>query len=323
MNTYGTQVECKVSIIVPVYNVALYLRRCVESLINQTLREIEIILIDDGSTDGSGDICDYYAGLDSRIRVKHKANEGLSFARNYGIDMATAPYIMFVDSDDWVEPEFCELPYRKAVDNSADLILFAFNTINQEGSISETRPNIDSGLLCETDALRFTVQFAPAIWLGLYSRTLFNEVRFPVGKYHEDTGTTYKLIHAARRIWLLDDALYNYRTGRKGSIITTTETRDHPDRKEMLLTRINDLCSWGYEPLVWNDALYLLTRFGCYGEEQKPLAKIVSEIKGYPLNFNLKRKVLLTLYRISPILFDVICIMMGRQQTKKRSYEQK
>lgn len=102
----------KVSVIVPVYNVEPYLRQCLDSIVSQTLKDIEIILIDDGSTDGSGEICDEYKREDHRIRVIHKVNEGLSAARNDGIDASTAPYIMFVDGDDWVEPEFCETPCR-------------------------------------------------------------------------------------------------------------------------------------------------------------------------------------------------------------------
>ena len=101
----------KVSVIVPIYKVKPFLRQCIDSIINQTLKDIEIILVDDGSVDGEAEICDEYAIHDKRIKVIHKNNEGLSAARNDGLDQATAPYIMFVDSDDWVEPEFCELPY--------------------------------------------------------------------------------------------------------------------------------------------------------------------------------------------------------------------
>ena len=124
---------CKVSVIVPIYNIKQYLPRCIDSIRNQTLKDIEIILIDDGSTDGSSEICDQYAAVDPRVRVLHKENEGLSAARNDGIQMARADYIMFVDGDDWVEPEFCELPYRAAVGNNVDAVSFLHVTVSENG----------------------------------------------------------------------------------------------------------------------------------------------------------------------------------------------
>ena len=103
--------EPKVSVIVPIYNVEAYLPRCLDSLRRQTLSHIEIILIDDGSSDGCGEIAARYAREDGRFRVIHQANAGLSAARNRGIELASAPYLMFVDSDDWVEPDFCRIPF--------------------------------------------------------------------------------------------------------------------------------------------------------------------------------------------------------------------
>ena len=122
----GQQAEFKplVSVIVPVYNVEPYLHRCIDSLVHQTLKDIEIILIDDGSTDGCGKICDEYAAADTRIRVVHQENAGLCEARNTGIDRAQADYLMFVDSDDWVQAEFCEIPLMLAKEHQADLACF-------------------------------------------------------------------------------------------------------------------------------------------------------------------------------------------------------
>ena len=123
----------EISILVPVFNVEPYLEKCLKSLLAQTFQDIEIILVDDGSTDGSGEICDRFATTDERIHVIHKPNEGLSCARNIGISASTAPYIMFADSDDWVEPDFCQSPYRAAVDNNADLVLFSFTLVPADG----------------------------------------------------------------------------------------------------------------------------------------------------------------------------------------------
>lgn len=119
----------KISLIVPVYNVEDYLKECLDSIINQSLKDIEIILIDDGSTDSSGLICDEYAQCDCRIKVIHKRNEGLSCARNDGIDASSSPYLMFVDGDDYLVSKFCETPYKSALKYNADLVLFSYNNI--------------------------------------------------------------------------------------------------------------------------------------------------------------------------------------------------
>lgn len=306
----------KISIIVPVYNVAKYLRKCIESILCQTIKEIEIILVDDGSTDGSSEICDFYAAQDNRIKIIHKNNEGLSCARNDGIEKASASYILFVDSDDWIEPQLCEITYRRAIDSNADLVLFTFSKIQQNRTMIKADPKLNLGPLSEEQALKFTVQFAPAVWLGLYRKDLFNDIRFPQWRYHEDIGTTYRLIHAANSIWFIDYALYNYRSGRQGSIISTPETRDHPDRKVMLERRIYDLCNWGYETLTWNDAMYLLIRYGCKDDGQMTLVNIINRINGYPPEYTIKRKLLLKLIRLSPTLFDAICIVCGRQRMR-------
>ncbi len=113
-----------VSVIVPVYKVEPYLERCLDSLLNQTLKEIEIIIIDDGSPDRCGQICDAYAARDDQFRVVHQENRGLSAARNVGIEMAQADYLMFVDSDDWVHPDYCRLPYEAAVEHGVELVIF-------------------------------------------------------------------------------------------------------------------------------------------------------------------------------------------------------
>ena len=116
----------KISIIVPIYNVEKYLRRCVESLVNQTLREIEIILVDDGSLDGCPAICDEFAKVDTRIQVIHKPNGGLSSARNEGLKHVAAEYYMFVDSDDWLDVDACRVAYDNAIQNDADCLMFSY-----------------------------------------------------------------------------------------------------------------------------------------------------------------------------------------------------
>ena len=123
----------QISVVVPVYNIEKYIHKCIESLIHQSMKDIEIILVDDGSFDKTGEICDSYAKCDNRIIVIHKSNEGLSSARNVGIEASNSDYIMFVDGDDWVEANFCELPYNYAKNKNVDLVLFAHNRVNENG----------------------------------------------------------------------------------------------------------------------------------------------------------------------------------------------
>ena len=134
-----------VSVIVPVYNVEPYLHRCVDSLTGQTLTDIEIILVDDGSTDGCGRICDEYAAADPRVRVVHQENAGLSEARNAGIDRARADYLMFVDSDDWVEKDYCRIPWEIARSQQADLVMFQFRELRNGGKRSGVIPSRREG----------------------------------------------------------------------------------------------------------------------------------------------------------------------------------
>ena len=123
-----------ITVIVPIYNVAPYVRKCLDSLKRQTLKQIEVICIDDGSTDESGEIAEEYESQNWPLfRILHTDNQGLSAARNRGLDEAKSQWLMFVDSDDWVEPEFCEMPYKTAIEYQADLVIFGRYLTNSEG----------------------------------------------------------------------------------------------------------------------------------------------------------------------------------------------
>ena len=145
-----------VSVIVPVYKVEDVLARCLDSLCRQSLKEIEIILVDDASPDRCGEICEEYAEKDSRFRVyHHPENRGLSAARNTGIAHATADYLMFVDSDDWVHEEFCKLPYECAVRYQVDLVMFRYQRFNKDGScmLPQRETGRESGMKTPLEAL--------------------------------------------------------------------------------------------------------------------------------------------------------------------------
>lgn len=202
-----------VSVVIPIYNVERYLRRCLDSIIQQTYQELEIILIDDGSTDQSLAICREYAQADFRIKVIHKTNGGLSSARNAGIDQAAGEYIAFVDSDDYVHVDFIAelLCYIKK--EKADIAQCGYIT-GQE----EEYPQIDSisRVDCFTGREYLRHYFDRTLMgLGLcvnklYRTSLFTNIRFPDGRIHEDVATVYKVIYSADRVVYFDHKLYYY-----------------------------------------------------------------------------------------------------------------
>ena len=307
----------KVSVVIPVYNVEKYLRQCLDSVIHQTLSDIEVLLVDDGSTDKSGLICDEYSQRDTRIRVIHKTNEGLSNARNVGIEGSTAPFLMFIDSDDWVEPDFCEKPYNAAIEYNVDLILFSFNIIRLDGSTIRKETGIQAGPLSEEEAIRNNVFFAHAAWLGLYRRELFDQIRYPVGKLYEEAATSHRIIRAAQRIWLINDNLYNYRAGRPGSITTEPETRNHSDLCEMLLVKATDLHNWGYDQYALPVAITLLAKCGCKSTEGQQAVYMLRSINGHATTeLNWRQKAMFRIVKISPIMFDLISVVTGRRKPR-------
>lgn len=209
-----------VSVIVPVYNVEQYIQRCIDSITKQTYSNIEIILVDDGSDDNSGGICDRAALLDKRIHVIHKKNGGLSSARNIGIDSAHGEYICFVDSDDVIVPCYVELLLGLCVENNAQISMGKFEKFNkdflfeqkrlEDRYIYENRRAVE--LLIDGSYVQYVVA-----WNKLYDRSLFNEIRYPDGLLYEDEGTTYKLFYKANKVVVTNSVVYGYFV-REGSI---------------------------------------------------------------------------------------------------------
>ena len=303
----------KVSVIVPIYNVEPFLKQCIDSILAQTLKDIEIILVDDGSTDGSGRICDEYADISEKIIVIHKLHEGLSIARNTGICIASASYIMFVDSDDWVEPSFCELPYYIADRSNIDLVLFTYNKIKHTKKKEQVKCEIRTGVISEIDAIEYCVCFAPYAWLGLYRRSLFDQIIYPEQKYYEDLGTSHKLVHSANKRYFINEPLYNHRVGRTDSITLTMDRKNHPDKREMITVRINDLAKWGYDAYSQFDAFSMLILFGVSHPDQRFFIEILKDIDNPPTCFSKKRRMLFRTYKTSIFLFDIICFITGKR----------
>ncbi len=229
-----------ISVIVPVYQVEEFLARCVDSLLRQTYRNIEVILVDDGSPDRCGEICDQYARRDPRIRVIHKDNGGLSDARNAGIGSAKGDFISFVDSDDWVHDEYIERLYRLLKSRDADIAICDF--------IRTSAENINTDLSEEViyeysniDALqqyidKFHVQMVVA-WGKLYKKRLFDDVSFPIGRIHEDEFTTHKVLFKARKIVFTTLKLLCYRQREDSIMGAKFKLKNRLDALDALLER--------------------------------------------------------------------------------------
>jgi glycosyltransferase involved in cell wall biosynthesis len=219
-----------VSVIVPVYDVAAYLPECLDSLLAQTFEDFEIIVVDDGSTDGSSDIIDAYAAdHPHRIRAFHKSNGGLSDARNYGLERARGAHIAFVDGDDLVTPQMLEKLHAKAISTGSDLVVCGIENFSDGEERGVYYPEPDMSVfghsLAEESRLLYRVDASACN--KLYSRGLFERsgIRFHVGLRFEDLPTTYRLLPFANRIEKVDEPLYRYRHDREGSIVGCYDTR--------------------------------------------------------------------------------------------------
>lgn len=212
-----------ISIVVPVYNVEKYLRECLDSLLGQEFQDCEILLVNDGSTDLSPAICQEYAARDGRVRVIHQENQGLSAARNTGIEAAQGEYLLFVDSDDYLPEGALSTLHALAVEHHADFVAGIFLRLLENGNIrpARLRDPIHGAEVYTGDAKMDNYIRVPkqtnSVTGKLFARELFREIRFPVGKLFEDVFVTYRLVHAAKCLVLTETPSYVYRK-RAGSI---------------------------------------------------------------------------------------------------------
>lgn len=231
-----------ISIIVPIYKVEEYLDRCVESIVNQTYENLEIILVDDGSPDRCGSMCDEWAEKDSRIKVIHKKNGGLSDARNAGLDIAAGAYIAFVDSDDWIHSNYIKILYTSLIENNADVSACDIDIVDDNSDITIINEQLTTKVFDNLSAMQSLVQgaeFASNVWNKLYSVELLKNERFIVGKYHEDEFFSYRIISKINTAVFNNAKLYYYYQ-RSGSIMNSFSIK-HLDMLEAYIERINFL----------------------------------------------------------------------------------
>lgn len=231
----------KLSIIIPIYNVAEYLDNTVRSVLAQTFQDFELILVDDGSTDGSGDICDRFAQADSRIRVIHQKNAGVSAARNTGLDAAQGEFIGWVDSDDLIEPDMYAHLLALAEKYDAQIVqcehdrLDSLNGSPRTGAVTVLDGPAFVRRIFTKQGGRYTNQVA--LWSKIYKKELFDGIRFPVGQTFEDDQQVYKVCLKAQTIVDIPDVLYHY-IRRENSIITGVSPKKLLDRQAALLDRL-------------------------------------------------------------------------------------
>lgn len=241
-----------ISVVVPVYNQEKYLEKCINSLIGQTYAELEIILVDDGSTDKSGAICDAYAKKDTRIRVIHKENGGLSDARNRGIDIATGEYIAFVDSDDYVAFHMYEKMYQELVEKQVDMVVCNCSLVDGDNQLiggkdyafaNRIYTNVD--MINGEDITGENYFLTVVAWNKLLKRKVFSTLRYPKGKYHEDEFVFHKMYDQVKKIACISDKLYFYRQV-SGTITDTKNVLYRLDRVEAMYERMRYCLQNGY-----------------------------------------------------------------------------
>lgn len=233
-----SQEKALISIIIPVYKVEKYLEKCIQSVINQTYENLQIILVDDGSPDNCGKICDEYAQKDHRIEVIHKSNGGLSDARNKGLEIAKGEYIGFIDSDDYIESDMYEVLYNLLKQYNADVSICNFYTVSQgkiaiknaENRIKEyNRIEILKEVLLDNNIQSYA-------WNKLYKKELFDEIKYPVGKKYEDIGTTFYLLEKCNKVVVTGKPEYYY-INRQDSIVNNVTETTITDYIELIMQR--------------------------------------------------------------------------------------
>ena len=307
-----------ISIIVPIYKVEPYLNKCVQSIVDQTYRDLEIILVDDGSPDICPAICDAWAAKDSRIRVIHKENGGLSDARNAGLAIATGKYISFIDSDDSIAPTFIAELYDALSRTGADIAECGVSYVDEAGAVLKHRPVSPEKELDRIDALRHLVLedgVYQTVWNKLYRREMIDGIPFEKGKYHEDDFWTYQVFDRMEKLVLVDKPLYNY-LQRGGSIIGVGYNLKRLDGLEARCLRMQYLQKYGELAALTRQYLildcmwhYQSAKRHLQGDEQaRALKKIRETIKNCPpvalnqLSGKMTHRVWYLLFRAMPDL---------------------
>lgn len=277
------------SVVIPVYNVEKYLPQCLDSVISQSYKKLEILIVDDGSTDKSGFICDEYAERDKRIAVYHTANHGLSAARNYALDRATGDYIAFLDSDDWLEADAYSILLKEAMCTGADIVHFRF----YQEFVNNTRESSGSKdcFIVEGDAilraLLLEKRVSDDVWDKFYKASLFKTIRYPEGRIFEDKAVTYQLVKKSSKLVYLPNCLIHYRN-RTNSLSNIHSMKSLVDYWLAYRERFETLSTVSQEcyQITLAEAVSAISRMwrwyaGCSKEEKRQAQKYLDEMQQF------------------------------------------
>lgn len=266
-----------ISIIVPVYNVEKYLEKCLHSICEQTYKNLEIIVVDDGSTDGSGEICDLLAKEDKRIKVIHQPNAGLSAARNRGLDIASGEYIGFVDSDDWIDVDMYQFLYELLTAKKADISIC---------SLYVEKPGKTKVKYCSTEILELNKQRAIQILAEdkiirnyacdkLFAKRLFESIRFPEKRFFEDIAIMYRVFYEAEKIVMQGQPKYHYLT-RDDSIM---RSKYNPRKEYHLFMAVYEQNKFILEKQLWHKTPIFVIRRGIHLVDHIMLTPVTRDTK--------------------------------------------
>ena len=304
-----------VTVIIPVYKVEQYLPRCVDSVLAQTYRNLEIFLVDDGSPDDCGRICDEYAEKDGRIKVIHKENGGLSDARNAALDVCAGEYISFVDSDDYVSEDFIESLIHAIRTHHTRLAVCGIMKFNESGKMHVDYSPSGTEKIASGEEMMETV-WRPAAWNKLYHRDLFQNIRFPYGKLYEDMFIYHDILAQIDRLSFTGKNSYYY-NNRQNSIINRKYDIRNTDAIEGLDLRVKKLRELHYDdladrqlPILFNQTVEAFVRIkDANGTEKDKLkfAKTICdshyrEMMRYD-GFTRPQKAMITLFRFCPAIY--------------------
>ena len=318
-----------ISVIVPVYNVEKYLERCVKSIAAQTYKDLEILLIDDGSTDKSGKMCDDFQQTDSRIKAFHKQNGGLSDARNYGIEHSAGEFISFVDSDDYIDEKMLETLHRLITENDADLAVCSAMDVFEGKEVTQVK-EIKEFNLNKVESYKYMLRGdgIPSACNKLYKRQTVGDIRFPVGKLYEDGFFTPQILKKVEKTAVTSKPMYYY--FRRADSITTKPFRkgdlDVIEAYDKCVKQVKELCpealpyaEFRYRNAYFNVLDKMLMRDDCkeipeYKQVVKYLKKHTAQIVKDP-GFGKMRKIAAVALKFSVPLYKKILL------TKQKIYK--
>lgn len=254
-----------ITVVLPIYNVAKWLDTCIQSIVKQTYRNLQIILVDDGSTDESPTICERWAAKDNRINVVHQQNAGLSAARNTGLRLRKGEYVCFVDSDDYVEHDYVQRMLDTALAEQADMVVCNVRKEDENGDTpaEEADPGFETKTLTSRQYMIYAMQSSwkhIVAWNKLYRSEIWDDLTYPVGKIHEDEFVFAQLVVRCRRVACINDVLYHY-VQHDGSITNEKYSIRNLDKIEALCQRFLFLDEKGFNECLLNTFNDIITNF--------------------------------------------------------------